>query len=49
VIEFCAARAGDIRESVGDPTRAAALLGRTAQVSLEDGLAALAEQRGIAA
>ena len=48
-VEFTPARAGDIRESVGDPTLAAALLGRTAQVSLEDGLAALAERRGIAA
>jgi UDP-glucose 4-epimerase len=47
-ISFGPSRPGDIRQSVGDPARGAALLGRTA-VSLEDGLAALAEQRSIAA
>lgn len=45
---FGPARPGDIRQSVGDPSRSAALLGR-ASVSLEEGLAALAEQRSIAA
>jgi UDP-glucose 4-epimerase len=45
---FAPPRPGDLRESVGDPSRGAALLGRAA-VRLEDGLAALAEQRSIAA
>lgn len=47
-VTFAPPRPGDIRQSVGDPTRAAALLGRTA-VSLEAGLAALAGQRSVAA
>jgi UDP-glucose 4-epimerase len=47
-VSFGPARAGDIRQSVGDPSRGAALLGRTA-VALEEGLAALAERRSIAA
>jgi UDP-glucose 4-epimerase len=34
-------RVGDIRESLGDPNRARTLLGVTAGVTLEDGLAAL--------
>jgi UDP-glucose 4-epimerase len=47
-ITFAPPRPGDIRQSVGDPTRGAALLGQ-ATVTLEAGLAALAEQRSIAA
>ncbi len=47
-ITFGPPRPGDIRQSVGDPSRGAALLGRTA-ITLETGLAALAEQRSIAA
>jgi UDP-glucose 4-epimerase len=43
------ARAGDIRTSAGDPSRAAALLGWSARVSLETGLAALTESRERAA
>jgi UDP-glucose 4-epimerase len=34
-------RVGDIRESLGDPSRAREVLGVTAKVTLEDGLAAL--------
>ena len=40
-LRFGPARAGDIRESVGDPTLAAALLGCTARVCLAAGLATL--------
>ncbi len=47
-VTFGPPRPGDIRQSVGDPARGAALLGRTA-ITLETGLAALAEQRSIAA
>jgi UDP-glucose 4-epimerase len=36
-----AARSGDIRHSLGDPSRAIALLGTSAQVRLEEGLASL--------
>lgn len=39
-------RAGDIRASVGDPSRAAALLGWRARVGLEDGLRGLLAQPG---
>jgi UDP-glucose 4-epimerase len=40
-IEFAPAREGDIRRSIGDPARARALLGVSADTSLHDGLAAL--------
>jgi UDP-glucose 4-epimerase len=39
-IEFAPAREGDIRLSIGDPARARALLGISANTSLQDGLAA---------
>jgi UDP-glucose 4-epimerase len=38
-IDFAAARAGDARVSVGDPARAAAVLGTRAVTDLHDGLA----------
>ncbi|NBE06560.1 NAD-dependent epimerase/dehydratase family protein [Paragemmobacter ruber] len=41
VVQHAAPRVGDIRESLGDPARARDLLGVTAGVTLEDGLAAL--------
>lgn len=41
VVQHAAPRVGDIRESLGDPGRARDLLGVTAGVTLEDGLAAL--------
>jgi UDP-glucose 4-epimerase len=44
-----AARAGDIRHSIGDPSAATALLGLSARVALVDGLAALAESEREAA
>jgi UDP-glucose 4-epimerase len=47
-IAFAPPRPGDIRRSIGDPSRATALLGR-ANITLETGLAALAEHRSIAA
>jgi UDP-glucose 4-epimerase len=40
-LRFAARRAGDIRESVGDSTLAAAMLGCTARVALDEGLALL--------
>jgi UDP-glucose 4-epimerase len=41
VVQHGDPRMGDIRESLGDPNRARAVLGVTAEVTLEDGLAAL--------
>jgi UDP-glucose 4-epimerase len=41
VVQHGDPRVGDIRESLGDPNRARAVLGVTAEVTLEDGLAAL--------
>jgi UDP-glucose 4-epimerase len=41
VVQHGDPRVGDIRESLGDPGRARAVLGVTAEVTLEDGLAAL--------
>jgi len=41
VVQHGDPRVGDIRESLGDPSRARAVLGVTAAVTLEDGLAAL--------
>ncbi len=46
---FSSARVGDIRESVGDPTLAAALLARSANITLEAGLATLATQYRVSA
>jgi UDP-glucose 4-epimerase len=37
-LEHAPARPGDVRRSLGDPTRAAAELGFTAEVVIEDGL-----------
>jgi len=42
-IDFAEARAGDIRESLGDPARARAALGVAAEVDLEAGLKRLRE------
>jgi UDP-glucose 4-epimerase len=44
VVQHGDPRVGDIRESLGDPNRARAVLGVTAEVTLEDGLAALLRQ-----
>jgi UDP-glucose 4-epimerase len=41
VVQHDNPRVGDIRESLGDPNRARTVLGVTADVTLEDGLAAL--------
>ena len=41
VVQLGDPRVGDIRESLGDPNRARTVLGVTAEVTLEDGLAAL--------
>jgi UDP-glucose 4-epimerase len=41
VVQHGDPRVGDIRESLGDPGRAHSVLGVTAEVTLEDGLAAL--------
>jgi UDP-glucose 4-epimerase len=43
------ARNGDIRQSIGDPTAAAAMLGLRARVALEDGLATLTRAESAAA
>jgi len=45
VVQHGAARAGDIRRSVGDLTRAAAALGLRAEVTIEAGLATLRGQQ----
>jgi UDP-glucose 4-epimerase len=44
VVQHGDPRVGDIRESLGDPSRARVVLGVTAEVTLEDGLAALLRQ-----
>ena len=48
-ISFGPARSGDIRVSLGDPTRATALLGCTAGITLSAGLAALNKASRLAA
>lgn len=48
-VAFAPPRAGDIRESVGDPALAAAILDGAGCIPLETGLAALAEHHSIAA
>jgi UDP-glucose 4-epimerase len=47
-VEFGPARAGDIRDSLGDPAAATAVLGCAAQTPLETGLAALAAAAPVA-